>query len=220
MNVVVIGGTGTIGMAVVARLQRGHDVTIASRHTPHARVDITDPDSIRALFESIPQPDAVVCAAGAVVFKPFDELRDEDYAFGAANKLMGQANIVRMGHRYLSEGGSFTLTSGKLGRQPTSGTCSIALINSGIEGFVRAAAVELPRGIRVNAVSPEWTKESLALYGMDPSFGVPVATVAEAYVLAIEGSMTGTVIDVGWRYDAEHDYVAADELPVLAAVLS
>jgi NAD(P)-dependent dehydrogenase (short-subunit alcohol dehydrogenase family) len=218
VNVVVIGGTGTIGTAVVARLRGTHDVTVATRHTTGARVDITDPESIRALFEAIPQLDAVVCTAGAVVFKPFDELRDEDYAFGAENKLVGQANVVRIGHRYLSDAGSITLTSGKLGRRPTSGTCSIALINSGIEGFVRAAAVELPRGIRVNAVSPEWTKESLALYGMDPSFGVPVATVADAYVMAIEAWMTGTVVDAGWRYDAERDYFAADELPAAALV--
>ena len=209
MRVLIIGGTGVIGAAIAKRLGEQHDVTIATRHSA-AMCDITDAASLESLFEAIPPQDAVVCAAGAVVFKPFQELSDDDFAFGAANKLMGQVAVVRIGQAYVRDGGSFTLTSGKLGRRPSPGTASIALINSGVEGFVRAAALELPRGIRINAVSPEWTRESLALYGMDASSGIPAADVAEAYRMAIEGSDTGLVIDAGWRYDAEADYVSAE----------
>jgi NAD(P)-dependent dehydrogenase (short-subunit alcohol dehydrogenase family) len=75
------------------------------------------------------------------------------------------------------------------------------MINSAIEGFVRAAALELPRGLRINAVSPEWTITTLKLYGMDPAMGVPAEEVAAGYVESVEGSMSGTVIDVGWRHD-------------------
>jgi len=206
MRVLVIGGTGTIGSAVAGLLATRDDVVVGSRHGPDVVVDITDTDSIRRMFDSLGSVEAVVCAAGAAAFKSLDDLSDDDYEYGFGNKLMGQVNVVRVGHRFLVDGGSFTLTSGKLGHQPMVGTCSISTINSGIEGFIRAAALELPRGIRVNAVSPEWTTETLTLYGMDSSVGVPVAQVAAAYREAVEGVMTGVVIDVGWRYHAHLEH--------------
>lgn len=88
------------------------------------------------------------------------------------------------------------------GRVPIVGTTSISMVNAAIEGFVRAAALELPRGLRINAVSPQWTIETLELFGMDTSWGVPAERVALGYVESVEGTMSGTVIDAGWRYDA------------------
>jgi NAD(P)-dependent dehydrogenase (short-subunit alcohol dehydrogenase family) len=151
---------------------------------------------------------SVVGAAGDAVFKPLDELSDDDHALGVTSKLMGQVNVVRHAHRFVQDGGSFTLTSGKLGRRPMPGTASISLINGALEAFVRAAALELPRGLRINAVSPEWTTETLQLYGMDPSWGIPAQRGAPAYVEAVEGVLTGTVIDAGWRYHAADDYLS------------
>ena len=145
--------------------------------------------------------DAIVCAAGDAVFKPLDDLTDDDYAFGLTSKLMGQVNLVRIGHRYLRDGGSFTLTSGVTSRQPIPGNTAYSLVNAGVDGFVRAAALDLPRGIRINAVSPQWTTTTLQLYGMDPAWGVPAGQVALGYVESVEGTRTGTIIDAGWRYD-------------------
>jgi NAD(P)-dependent dehydrogenase (short-subunit alcohol dehydrogenase family) len=130
-----------------------------------------------------------------------DDLSDDDYALGFSSKLMGQVNVVRIGHRYLRDDGSITLTSEVTGRRPMVGTTSISMVNTAVEGFVRAAALELPRGLRLNAVSPEWTITTLKLYGMDPSIGVPAEDVARGYVESVEGSMSGTVVDVGWRHD-------------------
>jgi len=146
MRVLVIGGTGTLGSAVVRSLTAQHDVLVACRSVRDGPVDITDPDSIRQLFERIGTVDAVVCAAGDAVFKPLDELSDDDHALGVASKLMGQVNVVRHGHPFVQDGGSFTLTSGKLGRRPTPGTTSISLINAALGGFVRAVALDSPIG--------------------------------------------------------------------------
>ncbi|WP_080524338.1 SDR family oxidoreductase [Methyloprofundus sedimenti] len=66
---------------------------------------------------------------------------------------------------------------------------------AGLEGFVRAAALELPCGIRVNAVAPGWVRETLVAMKMDPSSGIPAAQVALAYVRSVEGRMTGQVLD-------------------------
>ncbi|MFI5557948.1 hypothetical protein ACIA2T_01605 [Amycolatopsis japonica] len=55
----------------------------------------------------------------------------------------------------------------------------------GLEAFVAAAARELPRGPRVNAVSPGWVRETLAALG-EPEGGIPAADVARSYVEAVE----------------------------------
>ena len=53
---------------------------------------------------------------------------------------------------------------------------------------MRAAALEMPRRLRINAVSPPWVKETMVKLGMDPASGLAAADVAKAYVAAIEGS--------------------------------
>jgi len=138
--------------------------------------------------------DAVVSAAGDARFKPLAQLTDDDFAFSLDNKLMGQVNLVRYGIDSVNDGGSFTLTSGVLAQQPMPGSAAISLVNAGIEGFARAAALELPRGQRINVVSPPWVAETLAAMGQDPSNGLPASVVAKAYVRSIEGSETGSVI--------------------------
>lgn len=69
------------------------------------------------------------------------------------------------------------------------------MVNAGLERFVRAAALELPRGIRINVVSPPWVTETLIALKMGPSLGMPAATVARAYLGSVEGTATGQVID-------------------------
>ena len=75
------------------------------------------------------------------------------------------------------------------------GSAAIGLVNSGLEGFVRGAALEMPRGIRVNAVSPPWVSETLKAMGRDPSAGMPAAKVAAAYVESVESKRNGEIID-------------------------
>jgi len=138
-----------------------------------------------------------VSAAGDAKFAPLQQLTDDDFAFSLRNKLMGQVNLVRFGMDSVSDGGSFTLTSGVLAQQPMAGSAAISLVNAGVEGFVRAAALELPRRQRVNVVSPPWVSETLTAMGQDPAGGLPAADVARAYVRSIEGSETGSVISPG-----------------------
>jgi hypothetical protein len=67
-----------------------------------------------------------------------------------------------------------------------------------LEGFVRAAAVELPKGLRINGVSPTILKESEAQFGPFFPGVVPVEgwRVAQAYKRAILGVQTGRVYKV------------------------
>lgn len=194
MRILVIGGTGTIGREIVAALAPRHEVISASRRG-EVRVDVEDPASVRSLLARIGPLDAVVSAAGALAFRPLAALGDDDFALGLRSKLMGQVNVARAAVEHLRDGGSITLTSGVLARHPAPGSASAALCSSAIEGFVRAAALELPRGIRINAVSPPWVRETLAAMGLDPAPGKPAAEVARAYVASIEGLASGTSID-------------------------
>jgi NAD(P)-dependent dehydrogenase (short-subunit alcohol dehydrogenase family) len=137
----------------------------------------------------------VVSAAGDGVFRPLLALSDADFALCLKNKLMGQVNLVRFGVEVLADGGSFTLTTGILSRQPMPGSAAISIANAGLEGFVRAAALELPRGLRINAVAPGWVRETLVAMKMDPDIGMPAAQVAQTYLGAVEGSATGQILD-------------------------
>jgi NAD(P)-dependent dehydrogenase (short-subunit alcohol dehydrogenase family) len=195
MRILVIGATGTIGRAVVAALSPRHEVVPVSGHQGPITVDLADPISIRAMYQAVGMVDAVVSAAGLAKFGPLDQLNDQDFQFSLSNKLMGQVNLVRFGLKQVRDRGSFTLTSGVLARLPMPGSAAISLVNSGVEGFARAAALEAPRGIRVNVVSPPWVTETLQSMGMDPSHGLPAASVATYYVKSVEGTQTGLILE-------------------------
>lgn len=200
MRILIIGATGTIGQAVVAALRDGNDLVLASRTKASEQVDLADPASIRALFDRVGRAgrvDAVVSVAGEARFAPLTGLTDADFAFSIDSKLMGQVNLVRFGASSVADGGSFTLTTGVLAQRPEAGSAAISLVNAALEGFVRAAALELPRGIRVNAVSPPWVSETLRAIGRPPAGGLPAADVAQAYVASVEGKGTGEVIHPG-----------------------
>ena len=195
MRVIVVGGAGTIGSAVVAALSARHAVVVVGRKSGTVHVDLSSPESIRAMFQSVGKFDAVISAAGQAKFGSLDELTDADYQFSFSNKLMGQVNLVRIGRQFIADGGSFTLTTGVLSQEPIKGSASISMVNAGLEGFVRAAALELPRGIRVNVVSPPWVTETLVVRKMDPTQGMLAARVAQAYLVSVEGAITGQTLD-------------------------
>jgi NAD(P)-dependent dehydrogenase (short-subunit alcohol dehydrogenase family) len=194
MRILLIGATGTIGRAIAAALGNRHEVIPAGRNKAHESVDISNPESIRDLYSRVGRVDAIVSAAGQAAFKPLAELTDADFEFSIRNKLMGQVNVLRFGLQSLNENGSVTLTSGILAQQPAPGTAAISLVNAGLEGFTRAAALEAPRGIRVNIVSPPWVSETLQAMGRPTTGGLPAAVVARSYVESVEGRMTGQVL--------------------------
>jgi NAD(P)-dependent dehydrogenase (short-subunit alcohol dehydrogenase family) len=197
MKIIVIGATGTIGSEVVKALSLNkHEIVRASR-SGDVKVNLDDAASIRAMFEKVRDVDAVVSCAGNAAFKPFADLADADYELGLRSKLMRQVSLARLAKDHLRNGGSITVTTGVLARHPMLGSASISMVNAGLEGFVRAAALEMPRKLRINAVSPPWVKETMVKFGMDPTPGLASADVAKAYVAAVEGSHQGKIIDPG-----------------------
>ena len=195
MKVIVIGATGTIGRAIVQAIGKRYEVVPVSFSKSLIKVDIADRASISRMFETVGRVDAVISAAGLAKFGPMTSLTDADFALGLENKLMGQVNQVRLGIKYVNNNGSITLTSGILSRKPMPGSTAISLVNSALEGFGKAAALEMPRNIRINIVSPNWVVDTLKAFNMDPSIGTPVEVVVAAYLQVLESSMNGEVID-------------------------
>lgn len=198
MRIVLVGASGTIGQAVAKELGERHEIVPVGRSSGQVAMDITDAASIRAGFAKIGRCDAVVSAAGKVKFASLDQMGEADLAIGLKDKLMGQVNLVLVGREFVADGGSFTLTSGVLSHDPIRFGSSASMVNGAVDGFVRAAAVELPRGLRINAVSPGVLVESLPSFG--PFFrgheAVPGSRVALAYAKSVEGARTGQVFQV------------------------
>jgi NAD(P)-dependent dehydrogenase (short-subunit alcohol dehydrogenase family) len=199
MRILVIGGSGTIGRSIVGELAARHQVIVAGRSSGEIRVDIEDINSIQAMYRQVPDLDAVVIASGKVHFGTLQEMNTDLYAIGVRNKLMGQVNVVLEGIKHLKDNGSFTLTSGILNREPIALGSSAAMVNGALDGFVKHAAIELPRGLRINIVSPTVVSEAMESYapffrGFKP---VAASEVALAYSKSVEGAHTGQVYLVG-----------------------
>jgi len=196
MKIIIIGASGTIGKGIVQLLDSAHDLVKVGHRSGDFRVDLASKDSIKKLFDDVGSFDAVISAAGAATFGSLDELTDENFELALNNKLMGQINLVRLGRSAVNANGSFTLTSGMLAQHPMPGSASISTVNAGLEGFVRAAALEMLQGVRINAVSPVFVKETMEILGMDSTHGMPSHKVALAYKEALESRRNGEVLDV------------------------
>ena len=198
MKVLVIGASGTVGQAVVQELGLRHEVIQASRTHANYAVDITQPASISALFDSLGPVDAVVAAVGELHFGPLSDMTGEQFRIGVNSKLMGQIELVLRGQHVLRDGGSFTLSSGIVGDEPIRYGANASAVNRALEGFAMAAALELPRGQRINVVNASVLTESLPGYG--PYFvgfeSVPAARVALAYARSVDGADSGKIYRV------------------------
>lgn len=200
MKIIVVGGTGTIGKAVVKELAQRHTIVVAAYNKGDVKVDISHSQSIESMYQEVGKFDAVVSTIGKVHFDELEKMTPEHYFIGLNNKLMGQVNLILLGLKYINDHGSFTLTSGILNIDPIRYGSSAAMVNGAIDGFTRSAAIEMPRGIRINTVSPTVIAESMSTYaeyflGFEP---VAAERAALAYSKSVEGAQTGQVYRVGY----------------------
>ncbi len=198
MKILIIGGHGTIGKPVVSRLNEKHDVLIAGRSSGDFLVDITKASSIRALLESIPSLDSIICIAGEAKWDDFKDLSEEDFYIGIRSKLMGQVNLVRIGQDYLKSKGSITLSTGILADDPVVKTTSAAMVNGALHSFVKAVALEIENELRINVVSLGVVEDAYQKYkGFFPGHNpIPMTKVVNAYVRSVEGRGNGEIIRV------------------------
>lgn len=196
MRILIIGASGTIGRPLCAALEPRHEVIAAGRKGRDATVDIRSADSIWALYESVGAVDACVCVAESGALDRFEDLTEAGLLENMRGKFFGQVNLVLIGQHYLNDGGSFTLTSGIFADEAWPGVTGGAVISGGLHSFVLSAAIELKRGLRINAVSPTMITDSAEDYGHLFPGMVPVAMdrLLAGYTRCIEGRGTGQIL--------------------------
>ena len=198
MKILLIGASGDIGKAAYAALSKRHEVLSVGRSSGAIRADLSDRDSIKAMYKQAGRVDAVVSTAGNVHFGPLLEFTEQQFMLGLKDKVMGQINLVIEGLDFINDSGSFTLTTGVLNRDPILMGAGAAAANGAIDGFVVGAAVEMPRGVRINAVSPGLLDVSEERYGEFFPGHERVASerVGLAYTKSIEGVSSGRILIV------------------------
>ncbi|MBC1472171.1 short chain dehydrogenase [Listeria seeligeri] len=193
MKILLIGASGTLGSAVKERLEKKADVITAGRHSGDVTVDITSVDSIKKMYAQVGKVDAIVSATGSATFSPLTELTPEKNAVTISSKLGGQINLVLLGINSLNDNGSFTLTTGIMMEDPIVQGASAAMANGAVTAFAKSAAIEMPRGLRINTVSPNvleesWDRLEPFFQGFNP---VPAERVARAFEKSVFGAQTG-----------------------------
>ena len=197
MKIIIVGATGTIGKHITAAFEKEHEVIKVGSKSGDLQVDISSPASIEKFYEQAGSFDALISTTGHGHFGPMASMTDKDFKVGINGKLMGQVNLVLIGQRYINPKGSFTISSGSLSEDPIFAGLNLSTVNGALDSFVKAAAIELANGVRINAVSPTVVEESPVYFPYFPGQSpVTMARVTQAYIRSVLGPLTGQIFKI------------------------
>ncbi|MCB9315505.1 MAG: short chain dehydrogenase [Lewinellaceae bacterium] len=195
MKIIIVGASGTMGSFLANTFEKEHEIVRADRHSPDVQVDITSPEAIENMYRQVGAFDALICTAGPTYVGPWKNLTDKTFRNGVEGKMMGQINLVLIGQHYINPKGSFTLITGALTHEPQRNFANASAANAAVEGFVRAAAIELENGIRINAVSPTVIENSPQYFPFFPGeIPVTMKQLEYGFRRSVFGANTGQVI--------------------------
>jgi NAD(P)-dependent dehydrogenase (short-subunit alcohol dehydrogenase family) len=195
MKIIIVGASGTMGNYLSNAFEKEHQVIRADRKSPEVQVDITSPQAIENMYKKVGAFDALICTAGPTYVGPWKNLNDASFRNGVEGKMMGQINLVLIGQHYINPKGSFTLITGALTHEPQKNFANASAANAAVEGFVRAAAIELEKGIRINAVSPNVIEDSPQYFPFFPGeIPVTMRQLEFGFRKSVFGANTGQVI--------------------------
>lgn len=196
MKIILVGASGTMGQYLTKVLEKdNHQIIRANRTSGDIHVDITSPGSIKKMFEEIGAFDALVSTAGPTYVGPWKNLNHQTFQMGIGGKMMGQINLVLTGQDYIQPNGSFTLITGALTHDPQRNFANASAANGAVEGFVRAAAIELKNGVRINAVSPTVIEDSPQYFPYFPGeIPTTMRQLEYSFRKSLFGAMTGKII--------------------------
>jgi 3-oxoacyl-[acyl-carrier protein] reductase len=206
---VVVGGASGIGKAVCRALANDRDagcrVIVADRNAdgarsvatelgdPHtaATVEVTDEDSVRALFDDAGELDIVVNTAGYSALGLITELSADDFRGVVDVCLNGAFLVIKHAAPQLRDGGALVSISSLNGRQPAAAMSAYCAAKAGLSMLTQVAALELaPQGIRVNAVAPGFVHTPLT----EPATHIP--GVVDEYIENTPLGRAGTPEDI------------------------
>jgi len=195
MKIIIVGATGTMGKHLTSAFEKEHEVIKAASEGGDIQVDITSTESIENLYKQVGAFDALISTAGPTYVGPWKKMTDKEFRKGVDGKMMGQINLVLIGQHYINPKGSFSLITGALTHDPQKNFANASAANGAVEAFVRAAAIELENGIRINAVSPTVIENSPHYFPFFPG-DIPVTMQQLEYGFrkSVFGANTGQVI--------------------------
>jgi NAD(P)-dependent dehydrogenase (short-subunit alcohol dehydrogenase family) len=195
MKIIIVGASGTMGTHLVKALEKEHEVIKVASKGCDIDADITSTESIGNMFRQAGSFDALISTAGPTFVGPWNKLNDTTFRNGVEGKMMGQVNLVLIGQNYINPKGSFTLITGALTHEPQVNFANASAANGAIEGFVRAAAIELENGIRINAVSPTVIEKSPQYFPYFPG-EIPTTMKQLEFMFrkSVFGKVTGHII--------------------------
>jgi NAD(P)-dependent dehydrogenase (short-subunit alcohol dehydrogenase family) len=195
-RIIIVGASGTMGRFLADVLEKeNHEIIRVSRTSADIQVDTTSTQSIQQMYEKVGAFDALISTAGSTFVGPWGKLNDQTFRTGVEGKMMGQINLVLIGQRYINPKGSFTLIAGALTHEPQLNFANASAANGAVEGFVRAAAVELGDGIRINAVSPTVIENSPQYFDYFPGeIPTTMRQLEFGFKKSLFGTLTGQII--------------------------
>lgn len=195
MKIIIVGATGTMGKYLSNEFEKEHEIIRVGSASGDFQVDITSVESIENLFKQVGSFDALISTAGPTHVGPWKKMTDKEFRKGVEGKMMGQINMVLIGQHYINPKGSFTLISGGLTYEPQLNFANASAANAAVEGFVRAAAIELGNSIRINAVSPTVIEDSPQYFPYFPGeMPVTMKELEYGFRKSVFGANTGQVI--------------------------
>ena len=195
MKIIIVGATGTMGKHLTSALENEHEIIKVASKGGDIQVDITSAESIENMYGQAGAFDALICTAGPTYVGPWKKMTDKEFRKGVDGKMMGQINLVLIGQHYINPKGSFSLITGALTHDPQLNFANASAANGAVEAFVRAAAIELENGIRINAVSPTVIESSPHYFPFFPG-DIPVTMQQLEYGFrkSVFGANTGQII--------------------------
>lgn len=195
-RIIIVGASGTMGKFLADLLEKeNHEIIRVSRKSAGLQVDTTSTQSIQQMYEKVGAFDALISTAGSTFVGPWGKLNDQTFRTGVEGKMMGQINLVLIGQHYINPKGSFTLISGALTHEPQLNFANASAANGAIEGFVRAAAIELGNGIRINSVSPTVIENSPQYFPFFPGeMPTTMKKLEFGFRKSLFGTLTGQII--------------------------
>ncbi|WP_162128279.1 SDR family NAD(P)-dependent oxidoreductase [Flavobacterium phycosphaerae] len=169
-NILLIGGSYGIGLALVKELQNDHHVYVASRtsenlsglHCTHIPFDaLTDTLDKTKLPEVL---DGLVYCPGSINLRPFKGLKPEAFEADLQINFISLIKVIQtvLPNLTASEQSSIVLFSSVAAGMGMPFHTSVAAAKGAIEGFAKALAAEYAPKIRVNVIAPSLTDTPLA----------------------------------------------------------
>ena len=169
-NILLIGGSHGIGLAIAKELENGNTVFVASRtnenltglNVTHIPFDaLTDTLDISNLPSAL---HGLVYCPGSINLRPFKGLKLETFESDMNINFFSMVKVIQsvLPQLTASEQSSIVLFSTVAVKMGMPFHTSVAAAKGAIEGFAKALAAEYAPKIRVNVIAPSLTDTPLA----------------------------------------------------------